>query len=114
MNTSNKENIKEKKKRLMALHRKYGTRITTARKAREAFGAKDYIKATKLYQDYLSTLAELKEVEDIYKLSTKNFNEKTEITNVQLVDGVYKGNELNWLADVWWSMINSNEFIFNH
>jgi len=41
-------------------------------------------------------------------------NEKTEITNAQLVDGVYKGNELNWLADVWWSMINSNEFIFNH
>ncbi len=41
-------------------------------------------------------------------------DEKTEITNAQLVDGVYKGNELNWLADVWWSMINSNEFIFNH
>ncbi|MEC9093942.1 MAG: DUF1549 domain-containing protein [Planctomycetota bacterium] len=30
------------------------------------------------------------------------------------VVAAYKGNETEWLTDIWWSMINSNEFIFNH
>ena len=30
------------------------------------------------------------------------------------VAGAYKGNEMEWLTDIWWSMMNSNEFIFNH
>lgn len=84
-----KAELKEKRKKLLALQRKYGTRITTARKARESFAAKNYVQATRLYQDYLVTLAELKEVTDIYKLAPNHFDDKREITEMLLISHVY-------------------------
>lgn len=89
MTTPRKENQKDKEKRMLALGRKYGTRITTARKGREAFATKDYVRATQLYQDYLTTLAELKEVPDIFKILPTHFNEKTELTEMLLISHIY-------------------------
>lgn len=89
MTKPKKENQKENQKKMLALQRKYGTRITTARKGREAFARKDYINATKLYQDYLTTLAELKEVADIFKLTPAHFNEKKDLTEMLLISHVY-------------------------
>lgn len=83
------ENSKEKKAKLLALQRKYGTRITTAKRAREAFSQKDYVRAAKLYHDYLSVLQELKEVDDIYKISPTQFDHQTEITEMLLISHVY-------------------------
>lgn len=84
-----KAEIQEEKRRHLALQQKYGTRITTVRKAREAFARKDYLNATKLYQDYLSVLAQTKEVDDIYKLSPTHFDKNSDITEMLLISHVY-------------------------
>ena len=84
-----KAEIQEEKRRHLALQQKFGTRITTVRKAREAFATKDYITAAKLYHEYLSVLAQIKEVEDIYKLAPNLFDKDSDITEMLLISHVY-------------------------
>jgi hypothetical protein len=89
MSGNAKEISKEKQKRQLALGKKYGQRITIARQAREAFLQKDYINATKKYNEYLSILAQLKEIEDIYKLTPVMFDQKKEVTEMLLISHIY-------------------------
>ena len=83
------ENAKDKKKQKLALQKKYGIRITIARQAREAFLQKDYITAQRKYYEYLGILADLNEIEDIFKLSPSMFDNKREVTEMLLVSHVY-------------------------
>ncbi len=83
------ENQKEKKKKKLALQKKYGTRITIARQGREAFLAKDYVGAQRKYNEYLGILSELNDIDDIFKLSPSMFDNKREVTEMLLVSHVY-------------------------
>lgn len=87
MNTS--EESKQKKQKKLALQKKYEQRITIARQAREAFFAKDYITASKKYNDFLAVHAELNEIEDVYKLSPAMFDPKKNVAEMLLISHVY-------------------------
>ncbi len=80
---------KEKAKRKLALQKKYGQRITIAKQGRDAFLQKDYVAATKKYNEYLSILAELKDLDDIYKLSPAMFDNTKEVTEMLLISHIY-------------------------
>jgi hypothetical protein len=77
------------KKRKFALQKRYGQRITIARQGREYFSQKDYVNAAKKYNEYLGILAELNEVDDIYKLSPPMFDQKAQVTEMLLISHIY-------------------------
>lgn len=89
MTKTNKETEKENGRRKAALQKKYTHRITIAKQGREAFQQKDYIAATKKYNEYLGILAELNDVDDVYKLSPAMFDNKKEVTEMLLISHVY-------------------------
>lgn len=89
MAKENSESIKEKNRRKLALQKQYSQRITIAKQGREAFLAKDYITATKKYNEYLGVLAEINEVDDIFKVAPSMFDNKKEVTEMLLISHVY-------------------------
>jgi hypothetical protein len=89
MTEENKEISSEQKQKKLSLQKKINQRITIAKHAREAFLAKDYLNATKKYNEYLSILAEVHEVSDIYKLSPSMFDPKKDVTEMLLISHVY-------------------------
>ncbi len=89
MAKESKESIKEKNRRKLALQKKYSTRITIAKQGREAFLSKDYVNATKKYNEYLGILAEMNEVEDIFKITPAMFDSKKHVTEMLLISHVY-------------------------
>ena len=82
-------NKKENRKQKLVLKRRYEQRITTARHGREAFSKKDFVMAARKYNEYLSVLSELKEVDDIYLLSPTHFDQKKEVTELLLISHIY-------------------------
>lgn len=84
----NEESKREKQKKL-ALQKRYGQRITIARQGREAFLQKDYITASKKYNEYLGILAESKDVDDIFKLTPAMFDQKAQVTELLLISHIY-------------------------
>lgn len=87
--TSSKDYKKENQRKLVALQKIYNQRITIARQGREAFAQKDYIGASSKYKEYLQILADLNEIEDVYKLNPSMFDRKTQITEMLLISHVY-------------------------
>lgn len=84
-----KEETKREKQKQLALQKRYETRITIARQGRESFLKKDYITASKKYNEYLAILAETKNVDDIYMLSPAMFDQKSQVTELLLISHVY-------------------------
>lgn len=84
-----KEKNKESQRKRLSLQKKYNQRITIARQGREAFHQKDYINAAAKYKEYLQILADLNEIEDVYKLNPSMFDRKTQITEMLLISHVY-------------------------
>ena len=80
---------KEKKRRQVALQKKYSQRITIARQGRDAFGAKDFLTASKKYNEYLSILANFYDLEDPFALSPTLFDSKKDVTEMLLISHVY-------------------------
>lgn len=80
---------KEKLRRKAALQKKYAQRITIARQGRDAFMQKDFLTATKKYNEYLSILSESNDVEDVFALSPSMFDNKKEVTEMLLISHVY-------------------------
>ena len=80
---------KDKKRRRMALQKRYGQRITIARHGRESFLAKDFIAATAKYNEYLAILSEMNELDDLYSLTPAMFDDKTQLTEMLLISHVY-------------------------
>lgn len=86
---TNKEETKKEKQKKLALQKRYGQRITIARQGREAFTQKDYITASKKYNEYLGILAESKDLDDVYKLTPAMFEQKSQITELLLISHIY-------------------------
>lgn len=82
---SNAEKIKQK----MQLQKRYAQRITIAKRARDHFLSKDYTNALKRYTEYLEILAQINDLEDIYSISPKLFDNRTQITELLLISHVY-------------------------
>lgn len=79
----------EERRRSLELQSKYNARITIAKNARLAFAAKNYPVAAKQYTEYLSVLSHARDIEDIYALSPKDFDEKTPVSELLLISHVY-------------------------
>ena len=60
-----------------------------------------------------SRLNEVKKIEYLFKAAFSRLPTKKEANILKETRAAYK-SEANWLTDIWWSMINSNEFVFNH
>ncbi len=84
-----KEESKREKQKKLALQKRYGQRITIARQGREAFLKKDYITASRKYNEYLGILAESKDIDDIFKLSPGMFDKRTQVTELLLISHIY-------------------------
>jgi hypothetical protein len=85
----NKADAAKDRQRKAALLKRYNTRITVAKQAREAFHSKDYPLALKKYNEYLVIMAEMFEVDDIYKLTVDKFDPKTQVSEMLLISHVY-------------------------
>jgi len=80
---------KDKKKKQLLLQAKYAQRITIARVGREAFLAKDYVTAAAKYTEYLSILAELNDLNDIFALKPTMFDPNKDVTEMLLISHVF-------------------------
>ena len=70
------------------LKKRFSTRITTARQGRDAYIAKDYLTATKKYNEYLGIIAQMHE-SDPYSLSPSKFDPKSDITEMLFISHIY-------------------------
>ena len=86
---NNKLNETENKRRKVGLQKKYATRITIARQAREHFLANEYVPAAKKYSEYLQVLSETHDLEDIYALRPEHFGKKIPVTELLLISHVF-------------------------
>lgn len=79
---------KEKSKNLHALNKRYQTRFTYTRLAREAFKQGDFIAAIKNYNEYLKTMADIHD-QDPLELSPTIFDQQKDISEILLVSQIY-------------------------
>lgn len=89
MALANSKASRDERERIIKLKYRYETRITTARHGKESLTAGDYGNALKKFTEYLSTMAEIKEVKDIYSLRAGQFDPKREITEMLMMSHIY-------------------------
>lgn len=82
---TNAEKIKQK----MQLQKRYAQRISIAKRGRDYFLNKDYTNAVKRYTEYLEILAQVNDLEDIYSISPRHFDNRTQITELLLISHIY-------------------------
>lgn len=85
---SGKAAREEREKKMMLKH-KFENRITVAKYGKEALDAGDYPNALKRFVEYLSTMAEVKNVSDIYSIRVQHFNPQQDITEMLMISHVY-------------------------
>jgi hypothetical protein len=83
------KNNREERERKHRLKHRYANRITLARYAKESFDAGDYGGAIRKFNDYLSVMAEVKEVADVYSLQITHFDPKKELTEMLMISHIY-------------------------
>ena len=70
------------------LSKKYQTRITLLKKAREAYAEKNLTLASSLYHEYLHILSAVYD-EDLFRLTPKLISDKIKVTEMLLISHVY-------------------------
>lgn len=80
---------RDERERVLKLRHKYENRITIARYGKESLDAGDYANALKKFTDYLSIMAEIKEVKDIYEIRLQHFDPKKDITEMLMISHIY-------------------------
>src|SRR5690606_9704158 len=78
----------EKRKKL-TLQKRYASRITVAKMGREAFLARDFITATRKYNEYLAIVADVQEKTSIFQLAPEKFDKTREITEMLFISQIY-------------------------
>ena len=89
MALSNSKASRDERERIIKLKYRYETRITTARHGKESLNAGDYGNALKKFIDYLSIMADIKEVRDVYALRVAMFDPKRELTEMLMMSHIY-------------------------
>jgi hypothetical protein len=85
---SSSDKAKDRQKKAAFLKR-YNTRITVAKHAREAFQKKEFPLALKKYNEYLVIMAEMAEVEDIFSIEVDKFDPKAQLSEMLLISHIY-------------------------
>ncbi|MFA5584183.1 MAG: hypothetical protein WDA09_08205 [Bacteriovoracaceae bacterium] len=80
---------KEKREHDAALLHKYRNRITITRLGKTAFDNGEYALALNRYKDYLQTVAEFKEAEDMYSIRLSHFDPEKDLTEMMMISQIY-------------------------
>jgi hypothetical protein len=80
---------REEREKMLLLKHKVDNRITTARFGKESLDAGDYAGAVKRFNEYLTTIAEYKKVDDFYQLKVSHFDNKRDLTEMLLISHIF-------------------------
>jgi len=80
---------RENREKLLILKHKFENRITITKFGKEAFDSGDYSTAMKRFTEYLSIMAEIKEVNDFYSLTPSHFNPQKDITEMLMISHLF-------------------------
>ncbi len=80
--------MSDEKQYSAAFTKRYQSRITIAKNAKESLAAKDYTKAASLYREYLDIISTIYE-QEMYTIQPKHIDDKTQVTELLLISHVY-------------------------
>lgn len=80
---------REAREKMLILKHKFENRITITKFGKEAFDNGDYSTALRRFTEYLTIMAEIKEVNDFYSLSPSHFNPHKDITEMLMISHLY-------------------------
>lgn len=80
---------RDERERIIKLKQKFENRITIAKYGKESLDAGDYGNAIRKFVDYLTILAEVKGIQDIYQLRISMFDPKKDLTEMLMVSHIY-------------------------
>ena len=84
---SSRSALEEREKQVKLRHR-YENRITIARHGKESLDCGDYGNALKKFSEYLSIIAEIKQVREIYDIKTNMFDAKKDLTEMFMISQI--------------------------
>jgi hypothetical protein len=84
---SSKSALEEREKQVKLRHR-YENRITIARHGKESLDCGDYGNALKKFSEYLSIIAEIKQVREIYDIKINMFDAKNDLTEMFMISQI--------------------------
>jgi len=67
-----------------------------------------------LFEEMSKPGPEAQKINDLFLAALSRKPTKTEITKFQKALATYKQNKLNGYQDLFWALLNSNEFVFIH
>jgi hypothetical protein len=79
---------RDKIEKQVRLKQKFGTRITIAKRGKIALDAADYTTALRCFTDYLSIMAEIKEVKEYSELKINMFDPKNDLTETFMISQI--------------------------
>jgi len=79
----------EEKRKKLTLQKRYAGRITVAKIGREAFLARDFVTATRKYNEYLGIIADIQEKSSIFHLAPEKFDKTREVTEMLFISQIY-------------------------
>jgi hypothetical protein len=80
---------REERERRLKLKHKFSTRITKVKFGKQFLVANHYTGALKHFLEYMHIMAEVKEVDDIYQLHPKMFNQSKDITEMLMISHLF-------------------------
>jgi hypothetical protein len=88
LSKSQREDRERREKSLILAH-KFQNRITIAKFGKAALDAGDYGNAIKKFTEYMSIVAEVKNVKDIYSIRPGHFDSSREITELLMISHIF-------------------------
>jgi hypothetical protein len=80
---------RDERERINKLRHKFQNRISVAKYGKQSLDARDYGTAVRKFVDYLSTLAEVKGIQDIYQLNISMFDPKKDLTELLMISHIF-------------------------
>jgi hypothetical protein len=77
------------RERILKLKQKFETRISIAKLGKDSLAAGDYGGAIRRFVDYLTVVAEVRGVKDIYQLKTEMFDPKKDVTEMLMISHIF-------------------------
>jgi hypothetical protein len=88
MASSNSKAARDERDKKIRLKHRYENRIAIAKYGKQALDASDYATALKSFTEYLSVIAEIKEVHEFYDLKITMFHPKKEMTEMFMISQI--------------------------
>lgn len=80
---------RDEREKILRLQHRYANRISIVRFGKECMSAGDYGGAIRKYVDYLTVMAEVCKVQDIYSLKVSHFDKQRDLTEMLMLSNIY-------------------------